>query len=149
VLEELAVSRDRFALINAPSITIGDDLVGRLVSDLSLRRTQLGRSLAKLAAPPTPEQIVAAAGDAEILQDIDLLLWPEVRVDVLAFLRGRARNGATLAVWPGIIDGGRATYSDPGRPDYYTRGLTDCLILTPRGIRYPDEVPFVIERITV
>jgi len=51
-------------------------------------------------------------------------------------------------VWRGDITNNRARYSAPGRPDHYDERLADVVVLRPRITRFPDEVPYDIERIT-
>jgi hypothetical protein len=81
-----------------------------------------------------------------VITDLDVLLWPEVSVAPLQLLTARARLRPTIAVWPGSIAAGRASYSAPGRPDHHDNALRDAVVLHPRGTRFPDEVPFTIER---
>ena len=147
MLGELAVGRGRYALITASSQDESDALIERISSDLSLQVARIGSLFADGECPPTVEQIAAVCVDAAILADLDLLFWPDLRLDPLAFVADRSRRSLTIAAWPGAVSGGRATYSAPGRPDYYDGRLGDCLLLKPRTRRYPDEVPFVIERI--
>jgi hypothetical protein len=147
LLAELAVGRGRYALVATPDQDQSDALIERMTADLGLEVARLGSLLADRERPPTLDQIGAACADAAILADLDLLFWPDLHLDPLAFLADRSRRLPTTAVWPGTISGGRASYSQPGRPDYYDGRLADCLLLAPRARRYPDEVPFVIERI--
>jgi hypothetical protein len=51
-------------------------------------------------------------------------------------------------VWPGEIVDRRARYSAPGHPDHYDQRLADVVVLRPRTTRFPDEVPYEIERVT-
>ena len=46
--------------------------------------------------------------------------------------RTARRQRPTIAVWPGDISGGRATYSAPGRPDHHDIPLRDVIVLRPR-----------------
>lgn len=147
LLAELTVGRGRYALLTTSNQDQSDALIELLVTDLGLQVARIGSVLAESEHPPTPEQVGAACADAVILADLDLLFWPALHLDPLAFLADRSRRLPTIAVWPGTISGGRASYSQPGRPDYYDGRLGDCLLLAPRARRYPDEVPFVIERI--
>jgi hypothetical protein len=147
LLAELAAARGRVALIAADSLPSADGLIKQLRDSLNLRVASLGQVLADQKEPPTAEGISEACGSATVITDIDLLFWPTSPAQALPFLTARARRFPTIAVWPGSISAGRATYSALGRPDYSDVALRDAIILRPRSTRFPDEVPFRIERI--
>jgi hypothetical protein len=147
LLEELRVERGRFVLIAADGPIASDRLAERLRADIGVCVVSLGQALTALPQPPTTNEIDAACADAMVLTDIDLLFWPVMRVPVLEFLANRSRQRPTIAVWPGEITGRRATYSTPGLPDHHDVTLRDVIVLRPRDTRFPDEVPFEIERI--
>jgi hypothetical protein len=147
LFEELSAARGRFALITAAAPSAADDVVVRLRDDIGARVVSLGRAVAESHQPPTTDELDIACGDATVITDIDLLLWPALRVPVVPFLAARRGRRTTVAVWPGRITAGRATYSAPGRPDHYDIALRDVIVLRPRPTRFPDEVPFDIERI--
>ncbi len=146
LFNELQTSRNRFALIGGERDAT-DSLVGRLANDLALTVVHLGAALADQSKPPTGRDVEAAAGSASVLADLDLLLWPALGVPLLPFLTILARRRPVIAVWPGEINSGRARYSTPGRPDHHDERLTDVVVLRPRNTRFPDEVPYDIERI--
>ena len=52
-----------------------------------------------------------------------------------------------VALWPGRITGRVATFAAPGRTDYVRVDVTGISVLRPVLTRFPDEVPFEIERI--
>lgn len=146
LLDELEAARGRVALI-AAAPEDADGLVERLRTDLGVVVVQLGRALASRSQPPSVGDAESACGDATVLTDLDVLLWPQMNTSPLQLLTARARRRPTIAVWPGTITGGRATYSSTGRPDHHDIPLRDAVVLRPRGTRFPDEVPFTIERI--
>lgn len=147
LLAELASARDRYALIAAEGDR-ADRLVERLSTDLDLTVVHLGAALADSQGPPSSGQVEAACTDAGVLTDLDVLLWPALGIPILSFLANQARRRAIIAVWPGEIADRRARYSSPGRPDHYDQRLSDVVLLRPRTVRFPDEVPYDIERIT-
>jgi hypothetical protein len=148
LLADLAASRDSYALIAAGADAAdADRLVERLSADLGLVVAHLGAALAGSEHPPTVAQVEAACAAATVLADLDVLLWPALAVPVLPFLTALARRRPIIAVWPGGIADCRARYSTPGRPDYYDQRLADVVVLHPRTARFPDEVPYEIERI--
>ncbi len=80
--------------------------------------------------------------------DLEALCWDrEPALDLLRFLRLHARKHGTVALWPGRIAERVATFSALGRRDYVRVALTDIAVLRPVPTRFPDEVPFKIERI--
>ncbi len=147
LLGELDAARGRVALIAAASLADADGLVDRLQTDLGLGVVRLGRVLGDRPQPPSVTDVESACGDATVITDLDVLFWPDMNMAPLQLLAGRARQRPTIAVWPGSIAGGRASYSAPGRPDHHDIPLHDTVVLRPRGTRFPDEVPFTIERI--
>jgi len=147
LLGELAMGRGRCALI-AAELPAADRLVARLAGDLDLQVTRVGAALAVHERPPTPREVEVACSSASILTDLDVLLWPALGVPLLPLLAALARRRPVIAVWPGEITGQRARYSSPGRPDHHDVRLTDVVVLRPRNTRFPDEVPYEIERLT-
>ncbi|MHB8290761.1 MAG: hypothetical protein ACYDEY_16370 [Acidimicrobiales bacterium] len=101
-------------------------------------------------SPPThPDQVVdrlAAAGP--VIADLNLLFWkPWLALDPLGVLRAVSRRRpGTLFDWPGAISGDRATYSTPGRRDFFEATLTDAVVLRPQPTNFPDDLPYRIER---
>jgi hypothetical protein len=147
LLRELEVARGRVALIAATTSTDAANLVERLRNDLGVEVVSLGRALADHPQPPSVFDVESACGDATVLTDLDVLLWPEMNIAPLQLLAARSRTRPAIAVWPGRISYERATYSAPGRPDHHDIPLHDTVVLRPRASRFPDEVPFTIERI--
>lgn len=147
LLDELHAARGRVALIAAASLTDADGLVARLQTDLGLGVVRLGRGLEDCPQPPSVTDVESACGDATVITDLDVLFWPDMTMAPLQLLARRARQRPTIAVWPGHISGGRATYSTAGRPDHHDTPLRHTVVVRPRNTRFPDEVPFTIERI--
>jgi hypothetical protein len=147
LLDELDAARDRVALIAAASLAEADGLVDRLHADLGLGVVRLGHALSARPQPPSVTDVESACGDATVITDLDVLLWPDMNTAPLQLLAAHARQRPTIAVWPGHFSGVRATYSVAGRPDHHDILLRDTVVLRPRGTRFPDEVPFTIERI--
>lgn len=146
LVRKLTAGRGRAALIAGPTPD-AEGLVARLVDDLGLKHVSVGGALADQETPPTEADLTTAVATADVLTDIDLLFWPDLRVAPLPFLATRARRHLTIAVWPGEIGNQRARYSAAGRPDHHDERLADVVVLQARPTRYPDEVPFVIEEI--
>ena len=83
-----------------------------------------------------------------LLFDLEVLCWRrEPALDLQRFLRLHARRHGMVALWPGRITERVATFSEPGRRDFVRVALTEVTVLRPVPTRFPDEVPFEIERI--
>ena len=83
-----------------------------------------------------------------LLFDLEVLCWDRgPSLDLMRALRLHARQHGTVALWPGRIAERVATFSAPGRRDYVRVALTNVTVLRPVPTRFPDEVPFEIERI--
>lgn len=83
-----------------------------------------------------------------VLYDLEPLCWePWLSLDVRRFLDLHARRSGVVVLWPGPVTGRVATFSAPGRKDYVRVELAGWSILRPVPTRFPDEVPFEIERI--
>jgi hypothetical protein len=144
--QELAHRPGRLALICGEVSAAVDAVVAALADALRVAPVRVGMVLTKGQVPDS-DAVGAALGDSTILVDCEILFDPELRIDPLHLLRRLARRAPRVAVWPGRIDGGRATYSEPGRRDFYERRIADALVLRPRATSFPDEVPYTLERI--
>ena len=83
-----------------------------------------------------------------LLFDLEALCWrPWLGVDLLRFLRLHARGCGVVALWPGRVTARVATFAAPGRTDYVRVDVTGISVLRPVLTRFPDEVPFELERV--
>jgi hypothetical protein len=141
---ELESSRGRLALV------VGGDAesrLGPLADALKLDVVSVGYALTTREVPPDHHEIAASLADARLLDRLEVLFSPELRIDPIDLLKNLSRVAPRIATWPGDVSGGRATFSRPGRREYYDRVLKDAVILRPRPRRFPDEPPYAIERI--
>ena len=115
-----------------------------------------------ISVPPTSVTDVALGGTPagsgqELLErlsghpllfDVEALCWsPWLRLDPVRFLRQHARRQGVVAVWPGEVRGRTVSFSSPGRRDYVNAAAAGISVLRPIPTRFPDEVPFTIERV--
>lgn len=145
LLGELRRAPGRLALV----VDDDDNAVARAFAQL--QRCTVHRAGLSLSADPprtAAEVIDRLAGSGPVIVDLDLLFWkPWLTLDPLGVLRAVSRRRpATLFQWPGSITDGHATYSTRGRRDWYEASLSDAVVLRPAGVRFPDEVPYRIER---
>jgi hypothetical protein len=77
-------------------------------------------------------QIVGAhAGEIVLLDNIEILFAPEMKLDPLKALQQLSRNRTIVAAWSGRVEGDRLLYAEPSHPefrDYPARGL---MVVTP------------------
>lgn len=82
-----------------------------------------------------------------LLNHLEVLFWPAVPVDPLLLLGMLARRHPLIAAWPGVVEGRRARFSEPGRPDYYDQPLPpSAIVLRAVATSFPDELPYEVER---
>lgn len=94
------------------------------------------------------EDLAERLAGCPLLYDLEAICWDRGRgLDLLRFLRMHAREGGVVALWPGRVSERVATFSAPGRRDYVRIALAEVSVLHPVSTRFPDEVPFEIERI--
>ena len=133
-----------------PGIVDGQaSMAEQLVSELRqvvVNDVSLGVRLAMFSQMPPIEELVGVLDGSTLLTDIDVLLSPQLDLDVLGYLRQLARAVPVVAVWPGRIAGRRLTYSLPGRVDYVDVLARDLIVLHPLAKQFPDEIPYQLER---
>ena len=57
-------------------------------------------------------------GDSIVMDNIELLFDPSLRLDPLACLQGLSRNKTLIVAWGGAYTGNALTYAEPGHPEY-------------------------------
>lgn len=120
--------------------------LGRLSGAEPVSITEVGTSRTPVRSS---EELMARLAGCSLLFDLEALCWrPWLGVDVLRFLRLHARRCGVVALWPGRISARVATFAVPGRVDYVRVDLGGVSVLRPVLTRFPDEVPFEIERIS-
>ena len=145
LLSELRRVPGRLALI----VDDRDSSVARAFSQLQAVTVHHAGASLSAGPPKTPAEVIdrlAAAGP--VVADLDLLFWkPWLALDPLGVLRAVCRRRpAILFQWPGTVSGTHATYSTPGRRDWYEATLSDAVVLRPSVALFPDESPYCIER---
>ena len=131
-----------------------DDPLGKLmgafadVLDVSVSRAD-ACLLTPYAAGDPGQVITRLVTLGNLITDLDVLFWkPWLSLDPLGIIRqvSRRRPGILFS-WPGTVHDGHASYSAPGRRDFFEAPITDALVLRPRVATFPDEPPYQIERI--
>jgi hypothetical protein len=98
--------------------------------------------------PRSVDDLIQILSDHRLFIDIEVLFWqPWLNLDPIGLFHSLSRHSGlpVLAEWPGTINRNEATYSAPGRQDYFRASMTDVVILRPRERLFPDEAPFTLE----
>jgi hypothetical protein len=145
LLAELASFPGRIALM--PAEPLSRDVMLRMATAVGEDAVSVGQALTEVSTPLSPTEVTSLLRPARFLVDLDILAWPELGVNLIQLVRLLARSQPRVALWPGAIRDERARYSEPGRQDYIDEALADVIVLRPRPVSFPDEVPFTTERI--
>lgn len=120
------------------------DELGRALGAAPVSVTEVG-----LAGTPagTWQELLDRLEGCPLLYDLEALCWePWLLVDLRRFLQLLARKAGVIALWPGRVGDAVASFSEPGRRDHVRVELAGMSVLRPVPTRFPDEVPFEIER---
>jgi hypothetical protein len=101
--------------------------------ELSRRLLDLTERQRSVQTPGLLRDILAAAGHGPtILDNLELLFDPGLRLDALRLLLGLARNRAIVAAWSGTVEDGRLIYAEPGHPEHCSFAVQDFLVVEAR-----------------
>lgn len=107
-----------------------DDQHAPLINvNLELSRALLDVVLADrpLAAPRLLKEIIESRpGDTVLLDNLEILFAPDLKLDPLRALQQLSRNRTVIASWNGHVEANRLVYAEPSHPefrDYPASGL--------------------------
>ena len=143
LVAELCVGRGQPALVETSEGS------ARLLGTLGDRVAETISVGQLLVQADTPESVLSTArpvGDSALLVDIDVLFAPQLKLDVVAYLRQLSQWCALIVAWPGEITHGRLSYSRPGRADFLSVPATGLVVLRPVEAEFPDDTPYSLER---
>lgn len=109
------------------------DETGAAVTNLGL---ELSERLLDLTARDRPRQVarlvgqIASEGGPAILDNLEVLFAPHLKVNPLSLLRSLSRDRPIIVSWPGSTDGGRLRYAPPGHREHQVHAAGD-LVLVP------------------
>ena len=86
--------------------------------ELSHRLLDLTERERPLRVEELLRQIVADASDPVLLDNLEVLFEPCLRVDPLALLQSLSRDRTVVAAWPGTVSAGQLHYAEPGLPQH-------------------------------
>ena len=106
-----------------PLVNVNLALSERLLEFPSQRRA--------LRVPPLLGRIADDhPGNVLLLDNIEILLSPELKQDPLRLLQGLARHRSVVAAWAGEYDGERLTCAAPGHPQYRRYDKPEAVMMT-------------------
>jgi hypothetical protein len=121
----------RLVLVVGPVAPERSSLLRALAAGMSAPYINVSLALAEALLPlPRFERVgevgrqletLVAVGEADlvVLDNIEVLFLPELRVDVLARLRQLARNRTLVLAWPGRWSAGTLSYAEPEHPEHF------------------------------
>lgn len=147
-LKDLSTLRDqlhayagRLLLIEGPG---ADGLAVRLAKAWGSEVVSVG-AVAASNEGAGPEGWLA---DGAVFADLDVLFWrPGLNLEVVSALRQAAKRRPCAFVWPGSITGSTASYSEPGRRDFYEATLDNTMVLRARPDAYAGDAPCTVEMV--
>ena len=138
-LERAKQSFHRLVLLIGPSAT-GKTLLLRELAEyqdcaslnVNLEVSQRMLDVPKSKRPLHAERIFAdliagATGDFLILDNLEILFDPALRLDPLRLLQIASRNQSMVASWNGTLDNGLLTYAEPEHPEYKSYRNVDAV----------------------
>ncbi len=141
---ELRAGRGTPALVEAGAT--GVEVLVTALSAVVDHVVSVGQRLTQVQEMPTISELLDDGSGSTLLLDIDVLFAPALELDVLSQLRRMVRDRSLVVLWPGRSQGGRLSYSSPGRGDYVDVPARDVIVLRPVATQFPDEVPYLLER---
>jgi hypothetical protein len=130
------------ALIVGPN---SNDLAANLAVNRGLDVGNAGLLLTKNEAWREPERSLRAY---RVLTNLDVVFSREILISPMRLLTRLARRHSVVAVWPGEISDGVASYSEPGRRDHFESQVPDeALVVRTKTTTFPDQASFEVERI--
>jgi len=103
--------------------SIGIELSERLIDQPSRRRPVV-------AADQVVDQI-RQAGNSRItlIDNIEILFLPELKIDPLKLLQDSARNRVIVVAWPGTVNDDKLEFAKPDHPEYRVYLSPDSLLV--------------------
>ena len=86
--------------------------------ELSRRLLDLPERERPLRVEELLRHIVADTGDPTLIDNLEVLFEPGLRVDPLALLQSLSRDRTVVASWPGAVFAGQLHYAESGLPEH-------------------------------
>lgn len=96
--------------------------LSRALLDLTSQQRQL-------QVVPLLDSWLATQGGCVLVDNLEMLFDPSLKVDPLLVLQRLSRERTVVAAWPGGWDGHRLTYAEPGHPEHRAYDQPDAVVL--------------------
>jgi hypothetical protein len=73
--------------------------------------------------------MLRGATDPAIVDNIEVLFDPQLKLDPLKLFQDHARNRVVIVAWPGTFDGDELTFAAAGHIEFWTYTFPDALVL--------------------
>lgn len=95
---------------------------------------ELGRDLAKIPPQERKDKVLDLLGElidtfaqpVVVLDNIELLLYPELELDLWSALDVLSQRKQLIVAWTGRVDGDQIKWGEPGVPGHRTFSLDNC-----------------------
>ena len=114
--------RQAATTLGASVINLGVELSARL---LEVDETRRPLAVAKLLRELTSDPVDAPS----LLDNLELLFYPALRIEPLSLLQQISRNRTLIVTWRGEVRNGALAYAQPGHPEYRRYPLTADMLL--------------------
>ena len=107
-----------------------DQRVVHLGIELGRELIPLAQKKRRLTAGTLLKETVdrASINQVAILDGIEILFDPSLKMDPIEILRQVSRQRPTVASWPGKVEGKKLIYAEPGHPEHRDCGLNGIII---------------------
>ncbi len=78
---------------------------------------------------PILADLVESSSEPTLLDNIEILFDPALKLDPLRLLENLSRNRTVIASWQGSMIGGRLVYAEPDHPEYRSYSTIDAEII--------------------
>lgn len=141
-LDGVAMLRHRLVLVVGPSGSGKSVLLRTVASEESLPCLNVSARLSRQLLERTPRQrrleaanalrdiVRAADADTVLLDHIDLLFEPDLKLDPLQLLKSLSRHTTLAAAWGGRMQDGEVIYAEPEHEAYVRRSVGDVRVVS-------------------
>lgn len=108
---------------NSPVVNVNLELSQRM---LEMTRVQRSRQVERLLR----EMLAGIPGDTILLDNLEILFYPELEIEPLRLLQLSSRNRTIVASWNGCFKDGTLTYAEPGHPEFQQFRQPDAVVMS-------------------
>lgn len=83
-----------------------------------------------VAASDRVGEELRTAAPIAVVDNLEILFQPHLKLDPLKLLQDNARNRVVVAAWPGTFNGQNLAFAEPGHPEFRAYPAAEVRILT-------------------